>query len=104
MLPLPVGPAVVPALLDAVDLLPALFADVSQPEVPGGAIEVPAPGIAEAPGVDLRTAAAARQGVVRRDRVRRSAVHVQAQHLSGKHRQVLGVRALAIVPEPKVEK
>ena len=75
-------PAVVAALDDVVDLLPASIADVAD-EQPALAVGLPrqAPRVAEAVGVDLGRAAASRERVVGRDRVRRLAVDVQPRIL-----------------------
>ena len=48
------GPAVVAALLDAMDHLPQLPADVADEQLAGLAIEAHPPGVAEAVGPDLR--------------------------------------------------
>src|SRR5262249_9781508 len=75
-------PAIVAAARDDVDLLERRLTDVPDPEVAGLAVEAPAPGIAEADGIDLRaiedagTAEIAQRGagerVARRDRVGRA--------------------------------
>ena len=76
-------PAVVAALLDAVDHLPQLPADVADPQVAGRAVEAHPPGVAEAVGPDLRPGVRRLdERVVRRDGVGLAlvlVVHVDAQ-------------------------
>ena len=52
--PLADAPAVVAPLLDDIDLLPEILADVGGPQATGDAVAGELPGVAEAPGVDLR--------------------------------------------------
>ena len=79
-----------------VDLLPARLADVSDPEVARELVEGEAPGVAQAVGPDLPTAAGlAGEGIVGRDRVRRAA-HVEAQELPRQLRQVLRAAVVAL--------
>ncbi len=68
--PLHRGPAVVAALLDAVDHLPQLPADVADEQFAGLAVEAHPPGVAQAVGPDLRPRVLhADEGVVLGDRV-----------------------------------
>jgi hypothetical protein len=99
------APAVVAAALDATHFLDIGLADVANPEVTGPAIEAPAPGIAEAQGVDLGTALraeavhAAELGargvwVVGRNAIERVAggtVDIDANHLAEQRRQALRI-------------
>ena len=100
-------PAVVPAELDDVDLLPVTLPDVADPEFVGVAVERPAPGIAEAKRKDLGTCRRPRPAEVAqrvrrewiaarssRRRIRRAArprIDVDAQHLAEQSRGVLRV-------------
>src|SRR6185503_12873820 len=49
------APAVVAAEDDAVDFLQRVLPDVADPELPGGPVEAPAPGVAESDRKDLGT-------------------------------------------------
>src|SRR5687768_1564167 len=96
-------PAVVAATLDGVHLLERTLPDVGEPERAVGTVEAPAPGIAQAPRVDLRTFAArtrtagrarriGRERVVRGNRVARPRrADLDAQHLPEQRRQALAV-------------
>ena len=93
-------PAVVAALDDAVDLLPAEVADVAAVEPAGGAVELEAPRVAEPVRPDrAQLAGLAGERVVGGDR----AVLVDPQDLAVRIAQVLGVRAVAVVADGEVE-
>ena len=101
-------PAVVLAELDAVDLLPHVLADVAGPQVAGAAVEAEAPGVTQAPRVDLGPTAASGEGVVGGDRIGVTAVDVEAQHFTEQGVGVLGVALrvarAAAVAEAEVQK
>ena len=93
-------PAVVAALDDAVDLLPAEVAHVAAVELPGGAVELEAPGIAESVGPDRpELAGLAGERIVGRDRT----VLVDPQDLPVRIAQVLRVRPVAVVADCEVQ-
>ena len=70
----PDAPAVVAAVLDAVDHLPEVLADVAGPQLAGLAVEAELPDVAQADAIDLRSPAGelalALRGVVRGNAVR----------------------------------
>src|SRR3970040_3013907 len=88
-------PHVVAPAFNDIDLFPGAFAHVTQPQLTGVAIEAPAPGIAQAPGIDFRCTATAGEGIVARYRVvlarRRNAVDVDTQHCAQQGIDVLPV-------------
>ncbi len=98
--PLLQRPPVVAALDDPIDLLPAEVAHVAAVEVPGDAVELEAPGVAESVRPDLsQLAGLAGERVVGWD----GAVLVDPQDLPVRTVQVLSVRAVAVVTDCEVE-
>src|SRR5438874_2598853 len=84
-------PPIVATELHAIDLLPKRLSDISDPEVSRLPIEAEAPGISEAPSIDLRTSASLREWVVGRVDVGRAPVGIDAQHLAEKDVGVLPI-------------
>jgi hypothetical protein len=94
------GPAVVAALDDPVDLLPAEVAHVAAIQLPGGAVELEAPRVSESIRPDrLELAGLAHERVVGWDR----AVLVDAEDLPVGIAQILGVRPLSVVADREVQ-
>src|SRR5690606_13655866 len=103
------APAVVAALDDAIDLFPGALPHIPQPQLIAARVETPAPGIAQAIGVDLRTVVRevarvhtaeriACEGIAAGDAIGNpagSSIHIDAQHLSQQRRQALAVADLA---------
>src|SRR5205823_4458738 len=79
-------PAIVAAVGDDVDLFAGALADITADQLPGYAVERPAPGIAQPVGIDFVSARRrAIERIARRRRVRDRAVrrvNVDAQHLA----------------------
>jgi hypothetical protein len=94
-------PAVVAAARHHVHFFEQALADIGHPQIAIGWIETPAPGIAQAVGVDLGTCAAgapgswthriAGEGIRGRDGVRRGAVNIDAEHLAEHRGESLAV-------------
>ena len=93
-------PAVVSALDDVVDLLPAKVAHVAAIELASGAVELEAPGIAESIGPDRpQLAGLAGERIVSRDRT----VLVDPQDFPVRIAQVLGIRPVAVIADCEVQ-
>src|SRR5688500_15694782 len=104
-------PAVVAAAHDSIHFFEQALTDVAEPHVVSLAIEAPAPGIAEADGVNLGTVlragavhiaerGAGGERIVGRDAIERRAGHapdIDADHLAEQRPQILRV-----VPAPRV--
>ena len=94
------GPAIVGALDDVVDLLPGEVAHVAAIELPGGAVELEPPRIAESVGPDRpELARLAEERVVGGD----GSVLVDPQDLPVRTAQVLGERPVAVVAHREVQ-
>src|SRR5688572_21315192 len=75
---------------DEVDFLPAVLADVADPQIARSTIKAPAPRIAEPVGPDLRARAGLPdERVVGRNGIRVATVHVQTQQLAEQRPEIL---------------
>src|SRR3989454_5301741 len=85
-------PAIVPTLLNDINLLPRGLSDVSEEEPPIATIKGETPWIAQPVGPDLPArAGGSQERVIPWDSIRQSPVHVDAPHFAEERAQILPV-------------